>query len=778
MPSRVKGEGNRLTLELEGLQPDEKRPAIAVTLVDSDSKPIHVATAADDGTIDIPAATIKKAARVHIGPAADDPSSIDPDTIVRYRPDDFTQVIEGGVLPIPRAVWVKWLINLRCVTGKVQLCRRSPWWYERLYELATEPVFRIPRPNPPPELRRFAAARLGTELRTASEMTDTRSTSLSGKLMKASIASSAAELIAWPFRCQTICNGSVEVWRRTCCCDPWIIDDPRLPELFRDLEEIVAGLRHVPPWPPDPPTDIPLNPNPPDPAPDAALAEAIQVESAYIEPAAIFKEGALDERALYATTDLEAMRALPRNQLAEYINARSYLRCWHRTCGTPTKVAAGTINWDGRFSICWIDWPRILPANCSEEYAYIVKQRFGWWELPVYNGVAANIWFSPGADATLTSYSGLAYACRDNGEPGTGAFVFLDIIGDTESWNLKTPNATAWNAVGAPGFNDGLVFPAPAVSPPIFTTTNRNWGGVLKLNYMFSEDMQAAPVGAKYYRIGITAADAAGNPTGAPTYLTDGLSWKKAIVGGSVPVTLGPFTVGTQSGLFLIPYDRDIATNTIINWHAGQYHGHLNTNNAAWSDPTKRHLITLEVFDGAGVRLRPTGTPATGAGGAEATKPFTFERRQTEFNRFNVPFGALTHMFWWDNRDLFAKIDELMMNGVGSDEECQFLEGDELSTFAIKYRAYHPQELFQWKHRVWWKRGLGGGTGTLQPDASGNVNPAAASPTNTFAQMLGSQPKCAFTVFLDIYSKTTDGDDLDFDWITDSASFALEIGSS
>jgi hypothetical protein len=322
------------------------------------------------------------------------------------------------------------------------------------------------------------------------------------------------------------------------------------------------------------------------------------------------------------------MRALPRNQLAEYINARAYLRCWHRTCGTPTKVATGTINWDGRFSICWIDWPHILPPNCSEEYAYVVKQRFDWWELPVYNGVAANIWFSPGTDVALTSYSSLAYACRDNGEPGTGAFVFLDIIGDTESWNLKTPNATAWNAVGVPGFNDGLVFPAPAVSPPSISAKNRNWGGTLKLNYMFSEDMQAAPVGARYYRIKITAADAYGNPiSGPPTYLSDGLSWKKATATGSVPVTLGPNTVGGQSSLYEIPYDRDLVTNTNINWHAGQYHGYLDTNNPAWNDlndPTKRHLITLEVFDAAGVRLRPTSAPATGAGGPEAAKPFKF----------------------------------------------------------------------------------------------------------------------------------------------------------
>ena len=47
MPTEgAKGEGSRLTLNLEGLKRDEERPAIAVTVLGNDVKPILVATAA------------------------------------------------------------------------------------------------------------------------------------------------------------------------------------------------------------------------------------------------------------------------------------------------------------------------------------------------------------------------------------------------------------------------------------------------------------------------------------------------------------------------------------------------------------------------------------------------------------------------------------------------------------------------------------------------------------------------------------------------------------
>src|SRR5262249_23644267 len=122
-------------------------------------------------------------------------------------------------------------------------------------------------------------------------------------------AKSLPELIYWPFRCRVICNGVVEVYRRTCCCQPWIINDSRIPELIRDLEHIIRGFPKVPPIP---------HPAPPDPPP---FAETL-----------FFKEGALDEMALNAYHDLAAIRALPATEVVNYINARPYLLCRRYSC--------------------------------------------------------------------------------------------------------------------------------------------------------------------------------------------------------------------------------------------------------------------------------------------------------------------------------------------------------------------------------------------------------------------------------------------------------------
>jgi hypothetical protein len=500
-----------------------------------------------------------------------------------------------------------------------------------------------------------------------------------------------------------------------------------------------------------------------------------------------FREGALDERAVHAQTDLLAIKALPPQQVVEYINSRPYLLCRGYSCSAPVKVAEGNLNPDGRFSLCWLDFRRSVGPRCHDEYAYIVRQRFGPFSLSVYNGVAANIWFQQDDEADLVSYSPWAYGCRDNGEPGTGAYVFLDLIGDTESWNLKTPNAAGWDRVAAPAYNDGLVFPAPSAAAALGVNLNRNWGGTLKLNYKFSEDMRTAPVAAKYYRISVTEADVNGNPVGTRNYLSAGLSWEKSEPDGMggvniVPVVLGPFSAGGQDNLFLIPYDAE------GDWNAGQYHGYLDTTDPRWSDPTKRHLVTLEVFNVGGTRLRPNGTPASGATGAEATAPFTFRRRFQDLGPTAVvPFAALTHMFWWDNQPLQASINWLNKDGLVFSEECLFLLGTAASTFGIGYRAYHPNEMFQLSHGISWQRGLGsaaGATGTLLAASPFNVGqpPAAPgnSPTNTFAQMLRTdldptRKKCAFTVFLGISSKTTDGDSLGNGSITRSAAYALEI---
>jgi hypothetical protein len=116
-----------------------------------------------------------------------------------------------------------------------------------------------------------------------------------------------------------------------------------------------------------------------------------------------------------------------------------------------------------------------------------------------------------------------------------------------------------------------------------------------------------------------------------------------------------------------------------------------------------------------------------------------------------------------------------------------FLNGTPTSTFGIGYRAYHPNEMFQHSHTIWWKRGLGsvaGSTGYLLPSSSSNVGKPPAgpgnSPTNTFAQMLRTdldptRKKCAFTVFLNIGAKTFDGEVTVVGDALDTAAFAIEI---
>lgn len=742
--------GSRYRLALAGLKPDEERPEIVVSATDKDLKTIHVSEVDAQGNFDLPADILKSAHRIFIGPKSDKDAAKSED-VVRYRVSDFTKLLEAGSINISRRVWEKWILFIRCVSGRVRLCRRRPWWYYDLFRLAT---------NPQIDIERATSVKAGVSLQQHAAT------------LQPGVASSISELLYFPYRCQIVCNGTVEVYRRRCCCRPWIFDDIRLPELVLELEEIIRGIPDDLPFPPDP--------NPPDPP--------YAIENAF------FKDGSLDERALNARHDLDAIRRLPKAEIAEYINARPYLLC-RRSCSAPVKVGQGNINPDGRFNICWFGGADLLPFRCHYEYAYVVKQKLGPFTFTIYNGVAANIWYHYDDEPTLTSYSPFAFACRNNGDPGDGAYVFLDLIGDTESWNLKTPDATGWDRVAAPAYNDGLAFPSATPAAAVGTLLNRNWGGTLKLNYKFSEDMRL--LGAKYYRISVTEADAAGNPVGpAPVgdrhYLSDGISWEKSVpdgLGGAdiVPVALGPFTVGAEDNLFLIPYDGGPAPNG-GDWNAGQYHGYLNTNDARWNDPTKRHLVTLEVFDATGKRLRPNGTPATGLPGAEGTANFTYRRRFQDLGpTANVPFGALTHMFWWDNRSLQAQIVHLNKDGLVFNSECLFFQGTSASTFGIGYRAYHPNEMFQYRHGISWRRGLGsaaGSTGVLLASSSSNVGQPPAlpgdSPTNTFAQMLRTdldptRKKCAFTVFLGISAKTFDGEVTVTPDRHDSAAFAIEI---
>jgi hypothetical protein len=215
--------------------------------------------------------------------------------------------------------------------------------------------------------------------------------------------------------------------------------------------------------------------------------------------------------------------------------------------------------------------------------------------------------------------------------------------------------------------------------------------------------------------------------------------------------------------------------------------------------PAVNHLITLEVFNAAGERLRPLGTAASGQPGMEVAKPFKFRRwfqpgGSVGDDTVEVPHAALTHLFCWDNRPPVADITRLVKGVTPSTEECQFLTGPANEQFAVEYRAYVPDQRFQYAHSIGWLRGLNasvtnGGLGSLPtPSSPNNVGEPPALPvssgSNSFQTMLtrldAHNPpvvlqRCSFAVTLTTYAKTTNGENLNYPHAQETAAFALAI---
>lgn len=754
------GSGKRdgLTLELVGIQPGAERPAIVVQALGEKNDVLHSQKVGPDGAFAIPADVLKKASYVVVG--APEGEGIAADGAVRYRTSEFEAAIENGTLALAEGIWSGFHFPWHCVSGSVRVCRRRPIWFDAIITAAVEPA------------RTAFSMRSGGAGRAAD--------------IAAALHPSISDILAWPVRCQPVCLGTVEVYRRTCCCWPIvIIDDVRIPELVRDLEILVNKL-------PKPPRG-PIPPPPPDP---------------FTTP--IFKGGALNEMALNAPADLAALRSLRGEAAVQYINSRVHLLRHICSCSRPAKVATGSILPNGTFNICWIERFRPQPSNCHDEYAYIVKQTIGGTTKTIYDGVAAGAWYHAGDHPVLTTYRPDAYSCNDTGTGDGTAFVYLDQVDDINAYELNTPDSTSWNSVDAPDDESGLMFPNASGAHHL-----RNLGGNVELTFLFSEAMKDPSVDARYYRISVTKADANGNSTGPRRYYGDGtgfngsgdtLAWLKAVVTMTgvdiVPEPLGPQTVNTTPFLYKIPYESDADWTGSVRHHALINTMHSNLNVPAdveddFDQPASNHLITLEVFNSAGERIRPLGVPASGQTGAEHAKPFKFRRWfQPEGSPGDdtkeVPFAALTHLFCWDNRMPRADITRLVKNGVASNEECQFLVGDDNTTFGIEYRAYVPDERFQQSHAIGWVRGLNGsmangGVGSLSTASPANVGEPPAAPglsgTNTFQTMLTRLipapvtvlPRCAFAVTLTTHAKTIVSGSLSFPHAEETAAFALEI---
>ncbi len=721
---------------LRDLGPQEARPKLAVYALDAALRPLATAPVDDQGQYDLPEEAIRRARTIAVGPAVEKFDAMPRDVLRRYRPADFLAL---DAIDLLKPDWGRWLFNFRCVSGSVRRCRLNPWYYGELIQYAEAAPRLLLRSSP------TLKAQLNPEV-------------------SASIQADLGDLRAypgglyWPGRCSTICEGTVAVYERVCCRPPWVIEDPRLPDLLDELGKIIVQR---------PPIKFP--PPPPPPPPDPWL------KTPYI------KRGALDLRAINARRDLAALQALPRVEQAAYLQARPYLwPAWE--CGAAKHVGQGTLNPDGKFTVCWLDFPIILDF-CVRQYAFVVTQIINGSPVVIYDGLAANAWFSASDDITLTSYHPWARACRGDEFPLPGAYVLLEHIGDADSWRLQTPAATGWDRVAVPAATDGLADAAANPHAAGLNPQDRNWGGSLYLQYLFSEEMYG--VGARYYRVSVCAADSNGNPTGARTDFTDGLSWAKWVAGNNVSQTLGPTTVGTENNLYQIPFDAILGPGQ--DWEADQYHAWINTTALA----NGRYLVTIEIFDGAGNRLRPSGVPADPALPSTAA-PFTFRRWHAPTNVPNntspVPYAALTHLFWWDNSRAEGDIVDLRHNGAPSTDECQFLcTNHDSDTFSVGYQAYFPgQPLFLWYHTLNWYRGLSATSQPLAIAGPGNIgeppSPVGVSGTATFSTMLctNASPchdRCSFSVNLNVYVKTFNGFGRlsgNDDW--DTAAFALQIG--
>jgi hypothetical protein len=337
--------------------------------------------------------------------------------------------------------------------------------------------------------------------------------------------------------------------------------------------------------------------------------------------------------------------------------------------------------------------------------------------------------------------------------------VVLEDIGATPSHLLATPLQTSFQSVALPLYNSGLLNPVVNPADAIGQLLNRNLGGGVALQYHFTESMR--PSGAIFFRIQVAKAGGSGNPVGAWTVLAP-MTWSTWKLNTATPgsIALGPHSVGAESNLSKIPYDTGDPLGANEEWQDGQYHGVIPTTDL----DDGRYLVMIEVFNAAGTRLKPATAPAAEAG---TVAPFTFRRWNVPASTVAVPFAALTHMMWWDNRKAVADIIDIRLDGTASSDQCQFLEGGPGATVEIGYRAYHPQPgtpSFLHFHSLIITRGLNGPSWQVAnpPGAEvGEGGPPHASIAKTLADLLGDEPpgqqKCAFAVNLHSHVKTTNG---------------------
>jgi hypothetical protein len=761
------------TINFVGIQPNEQTPNIALYSIDARGA-AHKIIAASEGKLDLGRhASERVRGTIAIGPDVPDPSTLDASLLQKLSAEQaLPEWEQSAAVQVAAQWWRRWLPITVCLTGQVRRC-----W----------PIL-IDRK---PFLRNLALARVPFP----------------------------------PHRsCAPICNGVVEIWESTCCCFPFLVS--HVPPLIEKLKAFLAANPIMFPSPPRPG---------PDPGPiDRALTARVD---------RAFAAGKVDYR--FAPNaqlheDLQALEASSPQDAVQYFTAHPSL--WPIWCHCSSfKLGNASLQPDGGFQFCYEQYPFIL-WPCYRSYFYRVYQQQGSQSVCIYDGAAAHQYFAADDFASLTTLQGAACGTT-NPPPGTD-FVCLQQIGFTSTHvlhsNYGVPSAlnvdttqTGEYSVAAPPNNGGLV--------DFGGETNAPWCKSLRFMLYFDPGMETS-AGAYYYRVSVAPADLNGNPVGTmqPILMPPWpVVWSKYALGSSGIETdtqsLGPNAVTNSAstlvqGLYVIPYQSTTvqpagSTSPDQDWEGGQFHLSYDTttlNPGAAHVPgpgNGRFLLAVEVFNKNGDRLVPPGV-VPGPGDVAAS--FSFVRLMPTptgpGSTANVPYAALTHLIWADNRKVGGTIDSFTLSGASGESgaQCQFLSGAGSDAFQVGYHAYHavmsddlpppgptpanpiPPSTFMQSFTLTWERGLNGCTGTL--DSGGDIDqPTDTSTTGsagllsqlspavngqlsnllpypltspTVAPLCGSpQPpwpttvppnapfteSCSFAIELNVYSKHTDG---------------------
>ena len=217
--------GNSPRIELIDFTSDQERPKIAVYAVDRSGKTIEKSKVSSDGFFSLSDKSLKSASRIIVGPDAENLNDVNKESLNVFSPLQYNTILRTtGIINTSKIDWFSWFNVKVCVSGSVSHCFPFPIALNNLVK------------NYQIEQSKFIS---------------TKETALNKTAVDAQIAYPLYPIF---HRCDKICDGLVEVYRRTCCCYPIIIYDPRIPEIIKELENLVV---QVPPikWPPIPGPD-------------------------------------------------------------------------------------------------------------------------------------------------------------------------------------------------------------------------------------------------------------------------------------------------------------------------------------------------------------------------------------------------------------------------------------------------------------------------------------------------------------------------------------------